>query len=274
MATKIHHLNCATMCPYNARLLMGEGGWTETAELCAHVLLIESSDGLVLVDTGIGSADCADPGRLGPVFKHVIRPRYELAETAVEQVKALGFDPADVRHILVTHLDADHAGGLGDFPAATVHVFADELRASQRPDPRERLRYLKAQWAHGPDWRPYPDAGDSWFGFQSVRAIEGLDVEIAIVPLAGHTRGHSAIAVDRGDRWLLHCGDAYFNRGTLQTPPAVPVGIKAFELMVELQHRKRLSNQERLRQLQRSHGDEISIFCAHDPSELADLRNS
>ncbi len=55
-----------------------------------------------------------------------------------------------------------------------------------------------------------------------MRAIEGLDVEIAIVPLVGHTRGHSAIAVRDGEGWLMHCGDTYFHRGEMQTPPHAP----------------------------------------------------
>jgi glyoxylase-like metal-dependent hydrolase (beta-lactamase superfamily II) len=36
------------------------------------------------------------------------------------------YDPKDVRHIVLTHLDFDPAGGLGDFPHATVHMLADE----------------------------------------------------------------------------------------------------------------------------------------------------
>jgi hypothetical protein len=34
---------------------------------------------------------------------------------------------------VVTHLDLDHAGGLGDFPDAEVHVHAHELSAARRP---------------------------------------------------------------------------------------------------------------------------------------------
>ena len=221
---KIHHLNCATMCPYNARLMAGEGGWTETAHMVAHVLAIESGDGLVLVDTGLGTADVADPPRTGAFFRHVVRPRYETAETAVERLRELGFEPADVRHIVLTHLDVDHAGGLGDFPGAQVHVFRTEMEAALNPGLRERLRYIQAQWAHGPDWVPYETGGDRWFGFESVRAIEQLDTEIAIVPLVGHTRGHSAIAVRDGDGWLLHCGDAYFHRGEMRRRRAGPPG--------------------------------------------------
>jgi len=35
-------------------------------------------------------------------------------------------DASDVRHIVLTHLGFDHAGGLDDFPAATVHLLRQE----------------------------------------------------------------------------------------------------------------------------------------------------
>ena len=38
-----------------------------------------------------------------------------------------------------------------------------------------------------------------------------------------------------------------------------------------VQNRRRVANAERLRELQLSHGDEITIFCAHDASEYAAL---
>ena len=49
-------------------------------------------------------------------------PRLDPAETAVRQVEALGYSKSDVRHLLLTHLDRDHAGGIPDFPNAKVHV--------------------------------------------------------------------------------------------------------------------------------------------------------
>jgi glyoxylase-like metal-dependent hydrolase (beta-lactamase superfamily II) len=271
---KVHHLNGATLCPYGARMLTGEGGWRERAHLVAHILVIESNDGLVLVDTGLGTADIANPNRTGPFFKHAVCPEFRIEETAVEQLRELGFAPADVRHIVLTHLDVDHAGGIGDFPAAKVHILKSEMEAGLDPGLREKLRYVHAQWAHGPKWVPYETGGDSWFGFESVRAIEGLDVEIAIVPLPGHTRGHSAIAVRRADDWLLHCGDAYFHHGEVQTPPHAPAGIKAFQALVEINHAKRVANQGRLRELAAQHGQpggEVTLFCAHDLTEFERL---
>jgi glyoxylase-like metal-dependent hydrolase (beta-lactamase superfamily II) len=261
----IHHLNCATMCPRGGGLLGGSGGPWNEAPLVAHCLLVEAGDALVLIDTGFGTDDVASPKRLGQPFRAMIRPQCREEETALRQVEGLGLNPHDVRHIVVTHLDVDHAGGLGDFPEAEVHVFAPELAAARNPPLRERQRYIKAQWAHGPRWAEHEVAGDTWFGFDSVRLLPDLDVEIAIVPLTGHSIGHSGIAVNTGEGWLLHCGDAYFNHGEVATPPSCPAGLRAFQNIVGHDQKLRRHNQERLRELAREHRDDVRLICSHDP---------
>ena len=57
---KIHHLNCGTFCPSCQRLLQGSGGWLQAAQMCCHCLVIETEDGLILVDTGLGVQDVQD----------------------------------------------------------------------------------------------------------------------------------------------------------------------------------------------------------------------
>jgi hypothetical protein len=49
-----HHLNTGTMCPIGRRLVNGTGGLFQRARMVCHCLLIETGDGLALVDTGIG----------------------------------------------------------------------------------------------------------------------------------------------------------------------------------------------------------------------------
>jgi glyoxylase-like metal-dependent hydrolase (beta-lactamase superfamily II) len=239
--------------------------------LVAHCLLVEAAEGLVLVDTGIGAGDIADPSRLGPPFVRVVGAALDLDETAVRQVQALGHDPADVRDVVVTHLDLDHAGGLGDFPGARVHVLGDELAAARaRRHPKEKGRYIAKQWAHHPLWVEHDGAGgDDWFGFASVRAV-GDDV--LLVPLPGHTRGHCAVAVRRpGGSWFLHAGDGYFFHGEKQRPATCPGGLRAFQTMVQMDKRARLANQERLRELHAEHGSEVTVFSAHDATEFEAL---
>ena len=266
MAT-VHHLNCGTMCPHGARFVTGRGGWLEDGRMVCHCLLIETGDGLVLVDTGVGTVDIDDPKGIALPLRGIVRPALRREETALAQVEALGFAAADVRHIVATHLDFDHAGGLPDFPDAEVHVFAAEHDAVSNPSLRERLRYPGHYFAHGPRFKRHEVEGDRWFGFESVQVIGGSDAEIALIPLPGHTRGHCAVAVD-SDGWLLHCGDAYFHSDEMSDPPSCPPGLVAFQALVGLRHGERRRNKKRLNQLAREHGGEIEMFCAHDATEL------
>jgi glyoxylase-like metal-dependent hydrolase (beta-lactamase superfamily II) len=270
---RLHHLNCATMCPPSRRLVNGTGGLFEAGRMVCHCLLIETDQGLVLVDTGLGLADIHDPAAsLGARFVRMTRPRLNADETAARQVAALGYRPQDVRHIVLTHLDLDHAGGISDFPWATVHVHTAEHQAAmRRATSAERRRYRPNHWDHGPTWATYPSAdGEKWFGFDAVRQLDGLPPEILLVPLAGHTRGHTGVAVDTGDGWLLHAGDAYFFHGEVDParPRSTPF-LSLFQTMVQIDGPARRANQARLRELRAAHADEIEIFCAHDEVELA-----
>jgi glyoxylase-like metal-dependent hydrolase (beta-lactamase superfamily II) len=109
---RVHHLDCGTLCPAARRLANGEGSLFERGHLVCHCLLIEAPDGLVLVEAGIGTHDAAH--RLPGMFELIAGPPYDPIATARGRVRALGFAPEDVRHIVLTHLDLDHAGGIAD----------------------------------------------------------------------------------------------------------------------------------------------------------------
>jgi glyoxylase-like metal-dependent hydrolase (beta-lactamase superfamily II) len=251
----IHHLNCGSMCPYAG------------PELVCHVLLIEGPDGLVLVDTGFGTGDVERPGQLGRAFNLGVRPKLDRSETALMQVQARGFQASDVRHVVLTHLDIDHGGGLPDFPQATVHIFAAEHEAMLRPTLKEKARNYGLHTGHGPKWAIHDVDGDSWHGFERVQVLPG-DAEVLMIPLPGHTRGHTGVAVRDGDGWLLHAGDAYFHAGEMRMPPTAPLGLRVFQDLTNVDRKRRKANQERLRELLRDHGDEVRTICAHDASEL------
>ena len=268
---RIHHLDCGTMCPVAGRLLGAAGPDLFTrGHLVCHCLLLETArDGLVLVETGFGTADCTDPTRLPSAFRALASPRLALADTALHRVRALGFTAADVRHVVVTHLDLDHAGGLSDFPHATVHLHRRELDAATKPATwAERNRYLPHQWAHRPRWSAYTEDGDTWLGLPAVRRLTGLDADIALLPLHGHTRGHSAVVVRDRSGWLLHAGDAYFHHRELVEPVDAPIGVRAFQTVAQVDAVGRLASQAALRRLHREH-PEVAITSAHDPAELA-----
>lgn len=230
---KIHHLSAGTLCPLSRKLVNGDGGLLAAGSLVCHCWLVETSDGLVLVDTGIGTDDLRDlRARMGFWFSALVRPDTNPETTALAQVKALGFDPKDVRHIIPTHLDLDHAGGMPDFPWATVHTFRAEHEAAMaRRTLKEQGRYRPVHFAHGPKWELRDVEGEAWFGFKGVRAMDARD-DLLLIPLRGHTRGHCGVAVKSDTGWLLHAGDAYFHHGEMEPKPWCTPGLEAFQRLV------------------------------------------
>lgn len=234
---RIHHLNCISTCPLGGRLMDGRTkSMVRRGELACHCLLIEAESQLVLVDTGLGLRD--------------------------------------VSHVVLTHLDFDHAGGLDDFPHATVHLMQVErdYAATQRTW-LDRQRFRPQQWSTRDNWRVYsPSTTDRWFGLQRVRTLEGLEREIVLVPLAGHTHGHAGVAVQDGERWLLLAGDAYFFHGEMDTAhPRCTPGLRFYQWMMEKDRSARLANQVLLRALRRTRPSQVTIFCAHDTIEFERL---
>jgi glyoxylase-like metal-dependent hydrolase (beta-lactamase superfamily II) len=265
---KIHHLDCGSLCPLGGRLIDGESSFFARGSMVCHCLLLEMGSELILVDTGLGTSDLADPrGRLGNLFLHLTAPRFLREQTALAHVERLGFQRRDVRHIVPTHFDLDHVGGLSDFPEATVHAFEAEHAAAARPATLlERHRYRPVQLAHGPRYQVHRAGGEKWLGFESIRAIGD---EVLLVPLAGHTRGHCGVAVRDGNGWLLHAGDAYFFRGEIDAErPHCPPGLLAFQTLIAHDDGQRRRNRDRLRTLAKEQAGSVRVFSAHDPREL------
>ncbi|MBI2567285.1 MAG: MBL fold metallo-hydrolase [Candidatus Schekmanbacteria bacterium] len=270
----VHHLNCGTLCPLSARLVTGTGSYFERGRMVCHCLLIETNAGLVLVDTGIGRDDVAMAHPFGRFFEVLAKPALDPDETAWQQIRGLGFRAEDVRHAVVTHLDIDHAGGLRDFPEALVHVHARELGAARaRSGPADRLRYAPRQWQNGVTFQAYDEEGEPWHGFQAVRPLRGLPEDILLVPLTGHSRGHSGVAVRSEKGWLLHCGDSYFFHGQLDPlAPWCPPGLRLMQWLDQSSGVDRRRNVSRLRQLVAERGDLVRLFSSHDATELERCR--
>ncbi|MFN6561888.1 MAG: MBL fold metallo-hydrolase [Nostoc sp. ChiSLP01] len=270
----IHHLNCGCMCPIGGALFDGFSRGL-TAHLVCHCLLIETQQGLVLIDTGFGERDIQAPSsRLSQFFIYFNGIQFDRKYTALAQIEQLGYSKRDVRHIVLTHLDFDHAGGLEDFPEATVHVMQTEMEAAQhRRGFIQSRRYRQSQWDEVKRWKFYEAGGEPWFDFKAVRNLEGLPPEILLIPLAGHTQGHAGIAIQTPTGWLLHAGDAYFYRheiGSAQrhcTP-----GLRAYQWMMEVDRRARLDNQQKLRALSLAHNNDVRLFCSHDAIEFKTLK--
>lgn len=272
---RVHHLNCGTHCPLGGAFYDGASKGL-LADIPTHCLLIETDVGLVLVDTGYGLEDVRRPhARLPYVWPALLNVRLHEGNTALRQIEALGYSARDVRHIVLTHLDFDHAGGLEDFPGARVHVMKAEREAAERKQGSfvASQRYRPRQWDQVRDWRTYAAEGEPWFGFAAARDLDGLPPEILMLPLRGHTLGHAGVAVRSGDVWLLHAGDAYLHHDqmNLACPRCTP-GLTIYQHVMDTDRPARRHNQERLRELKQTNGDQVTIFCSHDALELSTLR--
>lgn len=273
---RVYHLDCVSACPLGGLLMDGITVDSLRGRLVSHCLLLEGPGGLVLVDTGYGLRDVADPrSRLARFFLVLLQPELREEMTALRQVERLGFDPRDVKHIVLSHLDFDHAGGLDDFPWAAVHMLGRERESAEAQRTwLDRMRYRPQQWHTRAMWRTYDarDGGDRWFGFDCVRELEGLGADVLLVPLVGHTLGHAGIAVRRDQGWLFYAADAYFFHAEmdLDRPRCTP-GLRFYQRMMEKDRGMRLLNQQRLRELRRKHSSEVEIFCGHDVLEFERL---
>jgi glyoxylase-like metal-dependent hydrolase (beta-lactamase superfamily II) len=253
----VYHLNCGTLHPRYPR-------GTESLLYC---LLVETNDGLLLVDTGFGTRDYLAPTRFVRLFTWLLGMDRKQEETAIRKVEELGFAGTDVRHIVLTHLHCDHTGGLPDFPHCKIHVFATEYETAM--DPRGLLArfYERDHWRHGPDWRLYDRSGAvDWFGFESIRIDEGISPEVRLVLLPGHTPGHCGVAIATEEGWILHAGDAtypFYQKGDPMSPHK-PLPKYLMNPPRLLERMVTGSQTPRLQALLDQHGDTVTIICSND----------
>jgi glyoxylase-like metal-dependent hydrolase (beta-lactamase superfamily II) len=168
-----------------------------------NVLLLESGGGrIVLVDAGPGITSSSWP------FAGQADTPGKLAE--------LGVAPADVATVILTHLDADHAGGLLDgswpdglglvFPRAEVVVHEEAVAAANAGDPA-------AGRLAGPLVAVLEEAG------RLRTAADGAEVErdIRVDRLPGHRPGHMGVTIDDADP-LMHLADTFHHPVHVEHP--------------------------------------------------------
>lgn len=153
-------------------------------------VLLETSGGWVLLDTGFNTALIRDPHlrrRFYPDAEYVPVVA-EVGEPLVEALGRSGLEVSDVKAVALSHLHADHAGGLKLFAGEVpVHIQRRELEFGLG-DPRAE--------AEGIFRVDFDDPRIDW------KLADG-DVEIApgitAVSTPGHTPGHQSFVVDLGE---------------------------------------------------------------------------
>lgn len=162
-----------------------------TGLLAGRVYAIEDPDGLTLIDTGISLA----------------------AARILKQLRAAGFQPGDVKRILITHAHPDHAGGLPKLKAETgAEVMASALEKpvllGEVPilRPERRLRPPAVRLKPAPVDRVLEDSE------MILEVMGGLQA----LHTPGHAPGH--LSFWHPGKRILFCGDVIFNLTGLALP--------------------------------------------------------
>ena len=215
MGVVIHDIICGSFCPRGARLQS-----LFPSQVVSHCLLVETHAGLVLIDTGVGRVLNENPSAyLGPVnhFIYGMDRTSSVFTSALEHVERLGYRARRCRHIIPTHLDFDHCGDIADFPEATVHVFERELVRAKTFELDGQKAIPRSCSLTEPQVcivSTTPRRALVW-----VRDCQGslkvCPMKFSSIPLFGHTVGHTGVAVKGPNGWVLHAGDAYYQRAHL-----------------------------------------------------------
>lgn len=152
-----------------------------------HAFLLRSGEGPILVDTGIG---------------HHGSPPYDVAGRIEDELRSAGAAVDDVRHVIHTHLHADHAGGAcrpdggPRFPNAIHHVHPDDWAFFGHDDGSGEAGARRAMLR-------LRDLGMLDLTPEDREIVPGLRV----VHSPGHTPGHRSAVLRDGAAVLLLTGD-------------------------------------------------------------------
>jgi len=139
--------------------------------------LIQTDDGSnILVDTGFGPQ----------MVEMSRRPDHQGArvtenDLVVNQLALLGVRPKNVRYLIATHFDGDHAGCLATFPDAEVVVQRRHYDVAKAGHPR--FANTRDQW------------GDPRLRYRLVDGDAELLPGVELIETSGHVPGHQSVLV-------------------------------------------------------------------------------
>ena len=211
MTLPVRPLSCGWLTADMGSMVEGQSG---EYRMPVPAFLIEHPRGLVLFDTGLHPELAASMARLRGLDKR-IAPSLTPDGSVGPRLEAGGYDPADVRVIVASHLHFDHCGGNVEVPNARVAVQQKEWAVAHDPA-------AQVSGAYNPDDF---DVGHDVEGLDGRHDLFG-DGRVVVEPTPGHTAGHQSVVVD-GTYVLV--GDACYCRLALDTDGLPPYSFDAAE---------------------------------------------
>jgi glyoxylase-like metal-dependent hydrolase (beta-lactamase superfamily II) len=151
-------------------------------EFSNNCYLIRHAQGWMLWDTGNPDALAARPDGLTVLNG---RLNIRMQKTLASSLKELGVDPADIRHLAMSHMHGDHCGNANYFTAATLYIQETEWNAAFGPEP-QKFGFIPANYEKLRSSKTVKLNGDhDVFG----------DGSVVIKAAPGHTPGHQVLVV-------------------------------------------------------------------------------
>jgi glyoxylase-like metal-dependent hydrolase (beta-lactamase superfamily II) len=186
--------------------------WSEWLPIYAWA--IEHDEGIILVDTGETARvhERSYHPRWHPFYRRAVRFSVHPDDELGPQLRDLGVGPRDVRHVVLTHLHTDHAGGLVHVTGSRVWVSREELDRASGFTGRVQ-GYLPHRWPKW--WQPEFIRFDRRpLGPFSEAMPLTTRGDVLIVPTPGHTPHHVSVVVC-GDPTFLLAGDTSYSQSLL-----------------------------------------------------------
>ena len=215
-----------------------EGASWRSVEFPALVALILHPDaGPILFDTGYDPAFLAATHRLPErAYRWLTPVQLPDGADAASQCRALGVDPGDVRHLILSHFHADHMAGTHAFPNATIHCSAQGYAAACKGGRVNAVRQGVVRALFPPDFaaraRFFEDGATRALPSDLLPFTHGVDLlgdgALMAVPLPGHCPGHWGLLIS-DSRFGLHflVADAAWSSDAIRRnvpPPALTSG--------------------------------------------------
>jgi N-acyl homoserine lactone hydrolase len=176
--------------------------------------LVETDDGLILLDTGISGLALADPDALTEIYGADLHPTGPPGNPMEVALASVGFTVGDVSLAVISHLHIDHTGGIAPLAAAGVPIAIMETEIEYG---RQRAGQ-GTERAVGFYRQDYLDPSITW---RPLSGDEQVAPGVFTVATPGHTPGHTSFRVDlpQSGTWILAADAADLGENLLERIP-------------------------------------------------------